>query len=76
MDLLPRFPLRTLNDLATCADWIHEDRCQWIGEDSPRPCTCGVPAALRALADAAAVASAADGDDGDQPSAVVRELRS
>lgn len=50
LPLLPRLPLRSLDDLARCADEIHSDRCQWIGADSPRPCTCGVPKALRALA--------------------------
>ncbi|MBW8803367.1 MAG: hypothetical protein JF587_05845 [Catenulisporales bacterium] len=50
LPLLPRLPLRSLDDLARCADEIHSDRCQWLGADSPRPCTCGVPKALRALA--------------------------
>lgn len=49
LPLLPRLPLRSLDELARCADEIHSDRCQWIGDDSPRPCTCGVPRALRAL---------------------------
>lgn len=47
--ILPRLPLRSLEDLAACARYIHEDRCGWMGDDT-RPCTCGVPRAIRAVA--------------------------
>lgn len=50
MALLPRFPLDTLDKLVVCADWVHEDRCMWMGHDSPRPCTCRIPELIRALA--------------------------
>ena len=46
---LPRLPLRTLDDLAACARFIHEDRCSWMGDDT-HPCTCGVPRTIRAAA--------------------------
>lgn len=47
--ILPRLPLRTLADLAACAEYIHEDRCSWMG-DGVKPCTCGVPRTIRAVA--------------------------
>lgn len=47
---LPAFPLRSLDDLAACAPWIHEDRCSWMGEDAEHPCTCGIPVVIRRLA--------------------------
>lgn len=46
---LPRLPLRNLEDLAACAEFIHEDRCFYMG-DTTRPCTCGVPRTIRAVA--------------------------
>lgn len=46
---LPRLPLRSLEDLAACAAYIHEDRCPWMG-DNTHPCRCGVPRAIRAVA--------------------------
>ena len=46
---LPHLPLHTLEDLAVCARFIHEDRCSWMGDDT-HPCTCGVPRAIRAAA--------------------------
>lgn len=50
LPLLPRLPLRSLADLERCAEEIHSDRCQWMGESAVRPCTCGVPRTIRAMA--------------------------
>lgn len=47
---LPNLPLRTLDDLARCAAYIHEDRCPWMGEGIAHPCRCGVPRVIRAAA--------------------------
>lgn len=46
---LPHLPLRTLEELALRARFIHEDRCSWMG-DNTHPCTCGVPRTIRAAA--------------------------
>src|SRR5258708_6290747 len=61
MNSLPRFPLRGLDELLACAEEIHSDRCQWMGHDSSRPCTCGVPSALKELAQASTQNSDAGG---------------
>lgn len=47
---LPRLPLRSLAELAKCAEEIHSDRCRWMGGDASHPCTCEVPRAIRMLA--------------------------
>jgi len=47
---LPHLPLRTLDDLAACAEEIHSDRCRWMGGGATWPCTCGVPRAIRMVA--------------------------
>jgi hypothetical protein len=61
---LPRTPLRSVADLIARAPYIPDDRCQWMGDDSPRPCTCGVPTALQKLA--------ADGDGAGQNEGTTR----
>lgn len=50
--ILPRLPLRSLEDLAACAEAeeIHSDRCAWMGSAIAKPCTCGVLRAIRAVA--------------------------
>lgn len=32
-------------------EFVHTDACSWMGEDSAHPCTCRVPALLRAVAE-------------------------